>query len=104
MHRPDALHRAQALHPILAGDVTQCFEFVGDEAIAEARVVAVGVDGVVDQIGVGEVPIADRFGPPLEIALPGESEHPTGHGDGDALVSQVRHQRVDHFGLRPRPR
>ena len=79
-------------------------ELIGDEPVPEAWVIVVGVEGVVEQVGVGEVPIADWFGSPLEIALPGESEHPTGHGDGDTLVSQIRHQRVDHFGLRPRPR
>src|ERR1035437_11001699 len=84
--------------------MAQGLELVSDEAIAEARVIAVGVDGVVDQVGVGEIAVADRFGPPLEIALPGEAEHPTSHRDGDALVSEIRDQRVHHFGLRPRPR
>jgi hypothetical protein len=75
--------------------VTERLELIGDEAVAETRVVAMSVDGIVDQVGVGEVPIADRFGPPFEIGLLGEAEHPTGQRVGDALVSQVRNQRVD---------
>ena len=51
----------------------------------KTRVIAMGIESSVDQVGVGEIPIAD-LGPPLEIALLGETEHPTGHGDGDALI------------------
>jgi hypothetical protein len=87
MHREDALQRAQALHPVLGGHMTQGLELVGDEAVTEARIIAVRIDSIVDQVGVGKVPIADRFSPPLEVVLPRESEHPTGHGDGDSLVS-----------------
>jgi hypothetical protein len=72
----------------------RCLELVGDEPIAEAGVVVVGIEGVVDQVGVGEIPIADGFGPPLEVALPGESEHPTGQRDGDAFVGEIADQRV----------
>jgi hypothetical protein len=41
--------------------MTERLELVGDKPIAEAWVVVVRVDGVVDQVGVGEVPVADRL-------------------------------------------
>jgi hypothetical protein len=73
--------------PVLRGHIAQGLELVRDEPVPEAWVVAMGVEGGVDQVGVGEIPVADRLGPPLEVALLGETEHPTGRGDGDALIS-----------------
>jgi hypothetical protein len=42
------------------------FELVGQEAVAERLIIAVGVDQLVGQVGILQIPRADRFGdPPL---------------------------------------
>jgi len=64
-------------------------EFVGDESVAELRVVVVDVDGGVDQLGVVPVALADGVGAPLVERLLGEPEHPAGHRDRDAVGGQV---------------
>jgi hypothetical protein len=53
-------------------------EFVGDEPVAELRVVVMDVDGRVDQVGVVPVALRDRLGTPLVEGLLGEAEHPAG--------------------------
>ena len=99
--RPKSLLGAQAPHPVLRGPVPQALELVGDEAIAEGRVVVVHVDRGVGQIGVVEVPSTAGPSEPLEIALLGELEHPAGHRHGNAFGGKVTDQRVSHFGELP---
>ena len=74
------------------------FQLVGDEAIAEGRIVGMDVEGGVHQVGVIPVPLADRVSSPLVEGLGGESEHPAGHRDGDPVSGKVEDQRVLHFG------
>ena len=76
-------------------------DFVGEEPVAELRVITVGVDEGVGEVGVGEVALADRVGLPLVEGLRGEAEHPAGHRDGDLLGGELLDQRVTHFGRLP---
>ena len=89
---------AQAPHPVLTDAVAGVLEFVGDEAVAESRVVPMDVDDGVHQVGVVPVPLRDWVPELLVEGLGGEAEHPTGHRHGDALDGQVTDQRELHFG------
>jgi hypothetical protein len=71
---------------VAAGGDAVAGELVGDESVAELRVVVVDVDGGVDQIRVVPVALADRVGAPL---VEREPEHPAGHRDSDAVGGQV---------------
>ena len=66
--------------------------------VAELGVVVVDVDGGVDEVRVGPVPIGHGLGAPLVERLLGEAEHPAGHRDRDLVGGQVEDQRVHHFG------
>jgi hypothetical protein len=57
-------------------------ELIGDEPVAEGRVVGVDVECGVDQMRVVPVPLADRVGLPLVDRLLGKADHPAGHRDG----------------------
>ncbi len=73
-------------------------ELVGQEPVAELRVVLVRVDQRVDQVGVLQVALADRGGEPGVVRLSRVAEHPAGQPHRDALGGQVTDQRVAHFG------
>ena len=73
-------------------------QLVGDEAIAEGRIVVVDVDGRVDQVRLVPVALADRVPAPLVEGLGGEAQHPAGHRDGKPVGGKVKDQRVLHFG------
>jgi hypothetical protein len=74
------------------------FELIGDEPVAELRVVVMDLERGMDEVRIVPVPLRDGVGIPLVVGLLAEPEHPAGLHDGDALVGQVRDQRVDHFG------
>jgi hypothetical protein len=97
-HRPDPLLRAQPGDPVLAHPQAAVTQLVGDEPVAERRVVVVDVDRGVDQMRVVPVALAHRVGAPLVEGLRGEAQHPAGHRDGDLLGGEFTDQRVDHFG------
>jgi hypothetical protein len=73
-------------------------EFVGQEPVAERRIITMGVDEGVGQVGVLEVAPADRAGQPAVVALGRETEHPAGQPHVEPLSGQVTDQRVGHFG------
>jgi hypothetical protein len=56
--RPQPLLRAQPPDPLLSGEVAGPLDLVGQQPVAELRVIAVGVDQGVGQVGVGEVAVA----------------------------------------------
>src|SRR3712207_9050478 len=64
-HRPDPLLGAQPGDPVLTRGEAAFVQLVGDEPVAEGRVVVVDVVGGVDQVRVVPVPLADRVGAPL---------------------------------------
>jgi hypothetical protein len=69
----DAVDAAQAVDAVLArGDAVLCGDFVGDEPVAEHRIVGADVAGGVDQVRVGPVPVADGASPPLVEGLGGK--------------------------------
>jgi hypothetical protein len=92
--RPQLLLRAQPPDSAFAGDQAGALELVGQEPVAELRVVAVGVDQGVGQVGVLEVALADGVRQPGVVRLPGMAEHPAGQPRRDALGGQVTDQRV----------
>jgi IS30 family transposase len=67
-----------------SGDPTSG-QLVGDEPVAERRIVVMDVDRGVDQMRVVPVPLADRSGQPGVVRLLGELQHPAGHRDGDPV-------------------
>ena len=85
-HRGDAVLAAQARHAVLARvDPAFGSELVGDEAVAEDRVIGMDLTGSIDEVRVGPVPVSHRVGPPPVEALRREAEHPAGHHDGDPV-------------------
>ena len=70
---------------------------VGQVAVAELRVVAVGVEQSVGQVGRLELGVGHRVGQPAVVGLPGDLEHPTRHRDGDPVGGQLTDERVHHF-------
>ena len=98
VHRPQPLLSAQPADPVPARPHAATGEFVGDEAVAEFRVVVVDVDRGVDQVRVVPVTLADRIGLPLVEGLLRKAEHPAGHRDWDVISGKVKDQREHHFG------
>ena len=74
------------------------FELVREEPIAERRVVTVGIEERVGQIGVLQIPLADRVRDPCVVRLGGEAEDPAGQPHRETLGGQVTDQRETHFG------
>jgi hypothetical protein len=70
-------------------------QLVGDEPVAEGRVVTVDIDRGVDQVRIVPVALTDRVGAPLVERLLGEAEHPAGHRDGNVLGGEFTDERVD---------
>ncbi len=68
---------------------------VGDEPVAEGRVVVVDVVGGVDQVRVVPVALAHRMSEPLLVGLRREAQYPAGHRDRDVLGGEFTDQRVD---------
>jgi hypothetical protein len=95
---PDPVLPAQAMDPPFTDFVASPFEFIGDEAVTELRIIAVDVDDGVGQVGVDEIPITDRVGRPLVEGLSGEAQHPAGHRHREPLDGELSDQRVHHFG------
>lgn len=73
-------------------------ELIGDQAVAELRVIGVDVVGDVDQVRLLHITIADRGRAPLVEGLLAEAQHPAGHRYRDPGIGKVKDQRVHHFG------
>ena len=73
--RPDAVLPAQPVDPSFARLVASSLKLVGDEAITELGIVGMDVDDGVGQVGVVEVPLADRVGLPLLEPRPRSGRH-----------------------------
>lgn len=71
--------------------------FVGEEPIAEFRVVAVSVEQGVRPVGLGEFRGGDRARQPPIVGLASELEHPARHHDGYPVGGELFHERVDLF-------
>jgi hypothetical protein len=69
-------------------------DLIGQQPVAELRIILVGVEHGVRQVGLFEFPITDRVGEPAVIGLAGELQHPTRDHDGDPVDGQLRHERV----------
>ena len=88
----------QPPHPPLRGRKALLDEVVGDQPVAEFRIVPVHIDSGVDQVRLVPFPLTDRVRPPGVVRLFGEPQNPTGDGDGDPVGCQVADQRVEPFG------
>src|SRR5690625_7056158 len=60
-------------------------ELIGDQAVAELRVIGVDVVGDVDQVRLLHITIADRGRAPLVEGPLAEAQHPAGHRYRDPL-------------------
>jgi hypothetical protein len=81
--------------------MTGALELVGEEPVAELRVIGVRIDERVGDVGVLEVAPAHRSGEPGVVGLSRMTEHPAGQPHRDAFGGQVADQRVAHFGRLP---
>ena len=98
---PDPLLGAQPPDPPFADDQAVALELVGQEPVAELRIIGVGVEQHVDDVRVVPVPVGDGLGEPGVVGLRAEANNPAGQPHGDALGGQVTDQRVGHFGSNP---
>ena len=99
--RPQPLLGTQPPDTSFADDLAGALELVSQEPVAELRVVAVGVDQPVDQIGVLQLALTDRLGQPGVVRLPRVAQHPAGQPHRDPLGGQVTNQRTTHCGSDP---
>jgi hypothetical protein len=97
--RPQPLLGAQPPDPPLPDGQAGKLELVGQEPVAESRVIIVGNAQGVRDVGVLKVASAYRARQPRVVRLRREAEHPAGQPHGEALGGQVTDQRVDHFGM-----
>jgi hypothetical protein len=81
-----------------AENTTAALKLIGQEPVAERRVITVRVDQRIDDIRVLEITVADRLLAPGVERLGGEAEHPAGQPHRETLGGQVTDQRVRHFG------
>ena len=96
--RPDPLLGAQSSDPSFTRALAESLKLIGQEPVAEGRVVAVRVDDQVGQVRIVNVTPRDRVPQPLVVALGREIQDPARHRGGDAVLGQFADERVDHFG------
>jgi len=65
-------------------------EFVGQEPVAELRIITMRVKDGVRGLRVGPFPLADRVGEPLVVGLSGEPQDPTRELHRNPVAGQVR--------------
>ncbi len=101
VQREDLLHRAQPPDPVLARHNALFGEFVGDEPVPVAGIVAVDLQGSVDQMRVVPVPLGDRVRQPLVVPLGGQPQDPARHRDRHpdrgAARGHLTDEREDYF-------
>jgi hypothetical protein len=96
--RPQALVSTQPPHPALAQRVAGGLELVGEEPVAELRIVGVEVHQLVGDVGVVEVALRARLRSPLVERLWAEPQHPAGQRHRHAVGGEISNQREHHFG------
>jgi hypothetical protein len=74
--------------------------FVGEELVAELRVVAVGLEQRVGEVSLGSLAVADRPQEPAVVGLAGELEDPARHRDRGPISGELTDERVDRFPRR----
>lgn len=95
---PDPVGSTELVDPRLAHHVAQVLHLVGQEPVAESRIIVVKVDELVHQVGVVEITLTDGVLEPAVVGLGSDSEHPAGQPHREALGGQITDQRVFHFG------
>ena len=93
---------AEAVHAVLPDeDAVLVFELVGEEPVAQRRVIGVEVVELVDEVGVVVVPLGNGVVEPLVVPGPGQAEHPQRHRDRHPDVGAGRghlsDEREDYF-------
>ena len=81
----------------VARDLPALAGLVGQELVAELRVVTVGVEQRVGQVRLLELPGGHRTRPSPVVGLSCEREDPTRHRDGDTVGGELTHERVEPF-------
>jgi hypothetical protein len=92
--RPPAQLRADPPRGPLGHDLASLACFVDQEAVAELRVVAVGVEQGVRAVGLDQLGLSDRLCEPAVVGLASDLEHPARHRDGDPVFGQLADERV----------
>jgi hypothetical protein len=77
----DPRGRAQSPHTVLRCDDANVGEPVGEEPVAERRVVLVDIEDGVDEVGVVPVPLGHGAFEPLEVPLGRQAQDPARHRD-----------------------
>lgn len=98
----DAGDATQPVHAVLPDDDAVLeVELVGEEPVAQRRIVGVEVVELVDEVGVVPVPLGDRVVEPLVVPLPGQAEDPQRHRDRHpdrgAGRGHLSDEREDYF-------
>ncbi|GAA3310905.1 hypothetical protein GCM10017710_08730 [Arthrobacter ramosus] len=89
-HREDAVLRAQPPDPAFTGHGTGTgVDLIGDEPVSEGRIVAVMIDGGVDQMRFFPVPGRDGVGGPLVVGLSGEIQYPQDTATGTLIGASL---------------
>jgi hypothetical protein len=93
---PLPLLRTQPPHPTLTDPKTRPMKLICEEPIPKLRIIGVGVDERVHEMGVLPVTITAPLSPPLIKRLRRETEHPASQPHRKPLRGQVTGQRVHH--------
>jgi hypothetical protein len=88
--RPQALLGAQPPDPSFANDVAGSLELVGQEPVAELRVVVVGIDQGVGQVGVVQLALADGPSKPRVVRLGRVADTPQVNRTGTPSAARSR--------------
>lgn len=81
MGSDDSRGRAQPPHSILRGDDADVVKFVGQEPVAQRGVVGMNLMQHLDDVGILDIALADRFLQPLVVPLGREPQDPARHRD-----------------------
>ena len=71
--------------------------FLDEVAVAELRIIAVGVEQGVGPLRLQIFGVSDRVSQPAVVGLAGELEYPARHRHGDSVGGELFHERVESF-------
>jgi hypothetical protein len=95
--RPKSLRRNRKAGGALGHRLTGITRFLNEVAVAELRVVAVGVEQCASPVGLDEFGVGDGVGTPAVVGLASELEYPARHRDGDPVGGELSYERVEPF-------
>src|SRR5882757_458758 len=89
--------RADPPRGALSHRLTSRARLLDQVAVAELRILAMGVEQRVDPVGLGDLGVGHRVGPPPVVGLAGELKYPARHRDGDPVGGELSYERVEPF-------